>query len=104
MFIYRPEYYEVMANEMGESTKGETHIRIAKHRNGSLDTVKLKALLHIQKFEESDDNISEMMGGGNFKRITPNTTNGEGGSKLFIQKGSKMNGGDFDEGFEEQPF
>ena len=44
MFIYRPEYYEVKNNERGESTKGETHIRIAKHRNGSLDTVKLRAL------------------------------------------------------------
>ncbi|MFX7136284.1 DnaB-like helicase C-terminal domain-containing protein, partial [Acinetobacter baumannii] len=43
MFIYRPEYYEVMNNEMGESTSGETHIRIAKHRNGSLETVKLRA-------------------------------------------------------------
>ncbi|MBI1782524.1 MAG: replicative DNA helicase, partial [Sphingobacteriales bacterium] len=36
MFIYRPEYYDITSNEMGESNKGETHIRIAKHRNGSL--------------------------------------------------------------------
>src|SRR6478609_5036815 len=54
MFLYRPEYYDITANEMGESNKGETHIRIAKHRNGSLDTIKLKALLHIQKFVEDD--------------------------------------------------
>ena len=52
MFIYRPEYYENFTNEMGETTKGETHIKIAKHRNGILETVKLKALLHYQKFED----------------------------------------------------
>src|SRR5919205_106843 len=52
MFIYRPEYYENFTNEQGESTRGETHIKIAKHRNGSLDIVKLRAQLHIQKFEE----------------------------------------------------
>jgi replicative DNA helicase len=52
MFIYRPDYYEVMNNEMGESTKGETHVRIAKHRNGDLDTIKFRANLAIQKFTE----------------------------------------------------
>ena len=55
MFLYRPEYYDITANEMGESNKGETHVRIAKHRNGSLETIKLRALLHIQKFVEMDD-------------------------------------------------
>lgn len=52
MFLYRPEYYGITANESGESNKGETHIKIAKHRNGSLDLVKLQALLHIQRFVE----------------------------------------------------
>lgn len=50
LFMYRPEYYGISANENGESTKGETHIKIAKHRNGALETVKLTAKLHIQKF------------------------------------------------------
>ena len=50
MFMYRPEYYGVTGNENGESTKGETHVKIAKHRNGSLDTVKLTAKLEIQRF------------------------------------------------------
>lgn len=54
MFLYRPEYYGITANEAGENNKGETDIKIAKHRNGSLDTVKLRALLHIQKFVEMD--------------------------------------------------
>jgi replicative DNA helicase len=113
MFIYRPEYYEVNANENGESTKGETHIRIAKHRNGSLELIKLRALLHIQKFEEWDgnDNIGGMMGGGTWKPIAPsaigvggNATPSNDGGKFFVQ-GSKMNSGDFDEGFDgDAPF
>jgi replicative DNA helicase len=37
MFLYRPEYYDITANEFGESNKGETHVRIAKHRNGTLE-------------------------------------------------------------------
>lgn len=58
MFIYRPEYYDITSNEMGESNKGETHIRIAKHRNGSLETIKLMAQLYIQKFIEMDEDFA----------------------------------------------
>ncbi|MFY8127070.1 MAG: replicative DNA helicase [Chitinophagaceae bacterium] len=104
MFIYRPEYYEVNANENGESTKGETNIRIAKHRNGALETVKLKALLHIQKFEEWDDNNIGGMLGGNFKPMGPTplgTLPQEGGGGKFFVQSSKMNSNNFDEGFEE---
>jgi replicative DNA helicase len=89
MFLYRPEYYDINANEMGESNKGETHVRIAKHRNGSLETIKLKALLHIQKFVEEDG--STFGGGlpaGNWKPVQDDDG---GGAKLYIQAGSKMN-------------
>ena len=107
MFIYRPEYYEVMSNDMGESTHGETHVRIAKHRNGQLDTIKLRAKLDIQKFEEWDGDGSGF-GTSNWKPVAPGSTAGTGAqdsAKLFIQKESKMNEGDFDEGFDnETPF
>ncbi|MFT3681665.1 MAG: replicative DNA helicase [Ferruginibacter sp.] len=107
MFLYRPEYYEITANEMGESTKGETYVKIAKHRNGSLDTVKLKALLHIQKFVEDNDEDGGGFGGGgfpgggggNFRPVRGDE--GSDGAKLYIQKGSKMNDGNFDD---EAPF
>jgi replicative DNA helicase len=93
MFIYRPEYYDITSNEMGESNKGETHIRIAKHRNGSLETIKLRALLHIQKFEEMDNDDFGGIGGGggNWKPVPTEGADGGGGAKLFIQAGSKMN-------------
>jgi replicative DNA helicase len=101
MFLYRPEYYDITANEMGESNKGETYVKIAKHRNGSLDTIKLKALLHIQKFVEDEDggDFGSAISGGNFRPVRDDE--GGSGAKLYIQKGSKMNDGAFDD---EAPF
>lgn len=108
MFIYRPDYYETYTNEQGESTRGETHIKIAKHRNGALDIVKLRALLHIQKFEEwdGDGGYNPPPMAGSWKPIGPSPSQGdEGGGKFFIQKGSRMNSGEFDDGFDtEAPF
>ena len=96
MFLYRPEYYDITTNELGESNKGETHIRIAKHRNGQLDTIKLKALLHIQKFIEEDGTAG--LPEGNWK---PYKDDDGDNARLYIQKGSKMNDGEFDD---ETPF
>lgn len=103
MFLYRPEYYEITANEFGESNKGETHVRIAKHRNGSLETIKLRALLHIQKFiEEDNTNLPGIPPtAGNWKPL--NTSGGDDGAKLFIQRGSKMNTETFDNPDDEEP-
>jgi replicative DNA helicase len=105
MFIYRPEYYDITANELGESNKGETHIRIAKHRNGSLETVKLRALLHIQKFVdmEEDDFGGIAGGGGNWKPVPSEGAGGGPGAKLYIQTSSKMNDMPFGEE-DEAPF
>ncbi len=101
MFLYRPEYYNITANEYGESNKGETHVRIAKHRNGSLETIKLRALLHIQKFTEIESDDFGGMGApqGNWKPVPGD--GGDNNARLFIQKGSKMNDGQFDD---EAPF
>ncbi len=101
MFLYRPDYYDVTTNEMGESNKGETYVKIAKHRNGSLDTIKLKAELHIQRFIEEEgggDFNPNIGGGGNWK---PVQGGGSDGANMYIQKGSKMNDGQFDD---EAPF
>jgi len=104
MFIYRPEYYDITSNEFGESNKGETHVRIAKHRNGSLETVKLRALLHIQKFVEMDEPDAGFgLGGGNWKPLPTEGAGGGDGARLYIQAGSKMNDMPFGED-EEAPF
>jgi replicative DNA helicase len=92
MFLYRPEYYDITSNEMGESNRGETIVRIAKHRNGSLETIKLRALLHIQKFTEDDGSSFGSQGlPGNWKPVPGNDTDVGGGAKLYVQTGSKMN-------------
>ena len=70
MFIYRPEYYGIDSNDNGESTAGETHIKIAKHRNGSLGNIRLRAKLHIQKFVDLDDDAPVVSGlPSNFKPV-----------------------------------
>ncbi len=89
MFLYRPEYYDITTNEMGENNRGETHVRIAKHRNGSLETIKLRALLHIQKFTEDEGTDFTAMGlpPGSWTPVKDDSD----GAKVFIQTGSKMN-------------
>lgn len=89
MFLYRPEYYDITTNEMGENNRGETHVRIAKHRNGSLETIKLRALLHIQKFVEDDDGGFGGGLSGNWKPVSD--IDSDGGAKVFVQTGSRMN-------------
>ncbi len=90
MFLYRPEYYDITTNELGENNRGETHVRIAKHRNGSLETIKLRALLHIQKFTEDDGGGFSPTGlTGNWKPVSD--IDSDGGAKVFVQTGSRMN-------------
>lgn len=54
MFIYRPEYYGIEYDEDQSPTKGMAEVIIAKHRNGALDTVKLKFINHLAKFTDPD--------------------------------------------------
>jgi replicative DNA helicase len=99
MFLYRPEYYDINSNAEGENTKGLTEVKIAKHRNGTLETVKLKALLHIQKFVNWDEDPYSGIGlpSGGWRPVE----DGGGGEKLYIQAGSKMNDRPTDD---EDPF
>lgn len=113
MFLYRPEYYGINNDEMGQPIEGETHIHIAKHRNGSTDTVKVRFLKEFQKFVDLPDDdfggggFNGNFGGGNFGGgggFTPgppspgdnpsagirrdrNDTSDFGGSKMFIPGG-----------------
>lgn len=105
MFLYRPEYYDITTNEHGESNKGETHVRIAKHRNGSLENIKLRAMLHIQKFVDmEDDDFGGLPRGGSWKPVPGNDAGDQGGgnAKLYIQTGSRMNDLPMDD--DETPF
>ena len=89
MFLYRPEYYDITANEMGENNRGDTFVRIAKHRNGSLETIKLRALLNIQKFVEDGGGMGVTGIPGNWKPVRDE--DGSGSARVFVQTGSRMN-------------
>jgi replicative DNA helicase len=55
LFLYRPEYYGITEDEMGNSTQGLTEVIVAKHRNGSLDNVSLKFIGKYTKFTDFDN-------------------------------------------------
>jgi replicative DNA helicase len=69
MFLYRPEYYGINNDAMGETVEGETHINIAKHRNGSTGIEKLRFIKEYQKFVDFDD---DQFGGFNDGGFTGN--------------------------------
>jgi replicative DNA helicase len=54
MFLYRPEYYKITVDEDGMPTQGMAEVIIAKHRNGSLDNVRLKFIGKFTKFVDYD--------------------------------------------------
>ena len=66
-FIYRPEYYGFMEDESGQSNAGVGEIIVAKHRNGALDSVRLRFIGEFARFENfnsfADD--SDFSGGSN---------------------------------------
>ena len=54
IFLYRPEYYGLDQDAEGNSTQGVGEVIIAKHRNGSLETVQLKFIGKYTKFADLD--------------------------------------------------
>lgn len=54
-FVYRPEYYNLTEYENGESTLGIGEIIVAKHRNGATDSVKLRYIDTLAKFDNLDN-------------------------------------------------
>lgn len=55
IFLYRPEYYEITQDEMGNPTHGTAEVIIAKNRHGSLETVKLQFIGKYTKFQDMDE-------------------------------------------------
>ena len=120
MFLYRPEYHGITNDAMGETIEGETHIHIAKHRNGSTGMVKVRFIKEYQKFVDLEDNRFDSFGSGNSGgggnggggingpakdnpqagiRRDPSEF---GGSKMFVPSGfqtrpSKMNDANWDD-------
>jgi replicative DNA helicase len=56
-FIYRPEYYKIdeWDDEEQSPTQGQAEFIIAKHRNGSLENIRLKFIGNLGKFDNLDE-------------------------------------------------
>jgi len=56
-FIYRPEYYKIdeWDDEDASPTAGQAEFIIAKHRNGSLENIRLKFIGNLGKFDNLED-------------------------------------------------
>jgi replicative DNA helicase len=103
IFLYRPEYYKITEDEMGNPTQGMGEVIIAKHRNGSLETVQLKFIGRFTKFADLDGFDGGGDGGFGGASYTPNALPGssfdnEGpaggdsfGQPQTIRLGSRMN-------------
>jgi len=54
LFLYRPEYYGMTEDEEGNPTQGMAEVIVAKHRNGSLDSVVLKFVGKYTQFTDHE--------------------------------------------------
>lgn len=86
-FIYRPEYYGFTQDENGNSNQDVGEIIIAKHRNGSLDRVRLRFVGQYARFENFDE-VPEI---DNFSSLSKGISDFENKSTFIVQ--SKMNSG-----------
>lgn len=87
-FIYRPEYYGLTEDENGMPTDGIGEIIVAKHRNGSLDTVRLKFVKELTRFDNLDAFDTMDYGSG----FAPNRQFENSSDTITV--GSKMNDDD----------
>ena len=87
MFLYRPEYYGITEDEGGASTAGGGEVIIAKHRNGSVDNIKLRCIGRYTKFTDLD-------GGMGFP---PSQSSEIGYSRKFTSGASGASGFDTDQ-------
>lgn len=60
-FIYRPEYYDIVEWEDGEPSTNQAEIIIAKHRNGSLENVRLRFIGELAKFADLDQSSTMVL-------------------------------------------
>jgi len=98
MFLYRPEYYGITETEDGHSTAGLGEVIIAKHRNGSLENVKLRFIGKYTKFTDIELNVpyqsQEPLYGSKF----PSSATGQGfDDGNTIRMRSKANGSENDD-------
>ncbi|MBW3467955.1 replicative DNA helicase [Arthrospiribacter ruber] len=100
MFLYRPEYYGFTEDDEGNSVMGVGEVIIAKHRNGSLENVKLRFIGKYTKFTDLEMNVPYQPQDVSYTskfQSAASAQDFESGSTIRLQ--SKANGGDGDAPF-----
>ncbi|HAG15468.1 MAG TPA: replicative DNA helicase [Bacteroidales bacterium] len=89
VFIYRPDYYEIDVNEDGQDMRGKGEIIIAKHRNGPLDSIKLRFIGQYTKFV---DDVSFDLSGRSSSSLKPSDEfTSTSPSPRTVTRSSRMN-------------
>ena len=106
MFLYRPEYYGITEDEGGASTAGVGEVIIAKHRNGSLENVKLRFIGKYTKFMDLDSGLGypanqaiEAVNYQKFTSVASGTSAFESGNTIKLT--SRANEDDIDSIFKD---
>lgn len=118
-FIHRPEYYGMTTDEQGMPTAGMAEIILAKHRNGAVDTVKLRFRKEQARFMDYDDDGmgldngvgADFNAGGSVRTIESGMNDDYGGGASFgsgpsefdVPSGAQNFGGTFNSGGDEPP-
>jgi len=90
IFLNRPEYHGLTQDELGNSTKGLAEIIIAKHRNGSLEDIKLTFIDRFVKFIEQESEVQSFTNKPAFAPLSPSQDFDARPSNVIIRP-SKMN-------------
>ncbi len=104
MFLYRPEYYGITEDEGGASTAGVGEVIIAKHRNGSLENIKLRFIGRYTKFTDLDGGMDFQSSQASEIGYSRKFTSGASGVNTFdadqtLMRSSKANEGDVENAF-----
>ena len=91
IFLYRPEYYGITEDEMGNPTQGVGEVIIAKHRNGSIGSVNLKFIGKFTKFGDLEGDFGNDPFGGP-AALPPSNFDDPFGGGNAVRLPSKMNG------------
>ncbi len=95
-FIHRPEYYGMTVDEQGLPTAGLAEIIVAKHRNGAVDTVKLRFRKEQARFLDYDEDDY----GGGYASIDSSMNDGLPPSSSLVNGASGGMGGGIGHGTE----
>lgn len=100
MFLYRPDYYGFSEDENGQPVQGTGEVIIAKHRNGALDTIRLKFIGKFTKFTNLDGDTFDP-GYGN-QLVSSNMSNEFNESSNIVTFGSRANNPNFKQDKQEE--